>query len=357
MYVEKNPRKLVEAALHEQVTAGCPGVILEISTPNLGFAFSGAQGLYARNGSRPLRANDAFRAASVTKAVTATLAVYLAANERWKLDDPITNYLPTQVIGKLRKIEGLSNVNELTIRRLLSHTSGLPDYFFDDRFQTQVRKNPNRIWQPEELIEAATEIGELLFSPGTDFSYGDTAYVVVGIAIERLLDCSLADAYRSLIFGPLEMDATYLEWREASREDNLSHHYDGDEDLWDANLSFDWAGGGLITTASDLMRFLQGLFGEALFSSRWLAELMNWQVETRWRPNSSARYIRYGLGLGTNIAYGEEIIGVTGVWGAFAYYWPYGNATIAGTLNLVGADRPSLMDAVIRVLKQLRPAI
>jgi hypothetical protein len=62
---------------------------------------------------------------------------------------------------------------------------------------------------------------------------------------------------------------------------------------------------------------------------------------------------RYGLGLGTNFACGEEIIGVTGGWGAFAYFWSRGNAVITGTLNLVGADRPTLMNAVIKALKQL----
>ncbi len=355
MDTEKETKQLLETALHEQIATGCPGVILEISAPSLGFTFSEAQGLYARDDSQPLRTSDAFRAASITKAVTAALAVYLAANQHWDLDDPITNFLPTQVIRTLRKLKGLSNVNDLTIRKLLSHTSGLSDYFFNAQFQAQVRKDPNHIWQPEELIEAASEVGELLFTPGTDFSYGDTAYVVVGVAIERLLDFCLADAYRSLIFRPLEMEATYLEWHEASRGDNLSHHYDGEDDLWAKNLSCDWAGGGLVTTASDLTKFLQGLFGETLFSHRWLTELINWQVETRWRPHSSARYIRYGLGLGMNLAHGEEIIGVTGVWGAFAYYWPAGDATIVGTLNLVGADRPALMDTVIRALKQLKP--
>lgn len=357
MDIEKDPKKLLEAALHKQIAVGCPGAILEISAPSLGFTFSEAMGLYARGSSQLLRVDDAFRAASVTKAVTATLAVCLAANQYWNLDDPITNFLPTQVIEKLCRLKGLGNADELTIRRLLSHTSGLPDYFFDDQFQARVRKIPNHTWQPEELIESATEIGELLFAPGTDFSYGDTAYVVVGIAIERLLGCSLADAYRAFIFKPLEMKSTYLEWRETARGNNLSHHYDGQEDLWSRNLSFDWAGGGLITTASDLIKFLKGIFCMSLFSRQWQSELLKWQVKTRWQPHSSARYIHYGLGLGKNIAYGEEIIGVTGVWGAFAYYWPVGGATIAGTLNLAGADRPALMDAIIRALKQLRLAM
>ena len=355
MHAEKDPKKIIEAALHEQVVSECPGAILEISAPSLGFAFSEAQGLYVRNGMRPLRTNDLFRSASVTKAVTATLAVHLAANRYWDLDDPIANFLPTQVIGKLHKLEGLNNVNELTIRRLLSHTSGLPDYFFDKNFQEQAKADPNHIWQPEELVDAATENRILLFSPGTDFSYGDTGYVIVGIAIERLLDCSLSDAYRTCIFNSLEMEMTYLEWREPSRGDNLSHNYDGSDDLRGKNLSFDWAGGGLVTTANDLARFLRGLFDEKLFNHRWVTELISWRDETRWRPNSSARYIRYGMGLGTNIAYGEELIGVTGIWGAFAYYWPACDATITGTLNLVGADHLALLDATINALKQINP--
>ena len=93
MRAEKDPKKINEAALHEQLASECPGAILEISVFSLGFAFSEAQGHYVRNVSRPLRTNDLFRSASVTKSVTATLAVYLAANRYWNLDDPITNFL------------------------------------------------------------------------------------------------------------------------------------------------------------------------------------------------------------------------------------------------------------------------
>ena len=348
--------QLLEATLEEQLATGCPGAILEVSAPDLGIAFSGARGLYARDGARHLQVTDAFRAASITKAVTAATAVHLAANHHWDLDDPAAKFLPAQIVLELSRLKGLSDVNQLTIRRLLSHTSGLPDYFFDDRFQQAVRREPDRVWQPEELVGAAVDIGELLFTPGSDFSYGDTGYVVVGIAIERRFDCCLADAYRSVVLDPLAMGSTYVEWREPPRHDSLSHHYDRDEDLRPRNLSFDWAGGGLVTTASDLTRFLKGLFGGVLFSRCWLNEMTDWRTETRWRPHSSARYSRYGLGLGMNFAYGEEIVGATGVWGAFAYYWPSGGATVTGTLNVVGADRPALMDRVIWALKR-RPTI
>lgn len=347
-------KSALQAALDASVTAASPGAIIAIDAPALGLAFSGASGLFARGQSQPLRPDDPFRAASVTKAVTAATAVRLAANGRWDLDSPVTRLLPPHLVRLLRDLEGLPSVNALTIRRLLNHTSGLSDYFFHKRFQARVQADPNRMWRPEELVEAAVEGGRLAFLPGSDFSYGDTGYVLVCLAMERLLDCSLADAYRSLIFAPLGMDSTYLEWHEPPRGSKVSHHYDGDRDLLPMNTSFDWAGGGLVTTAGDLVRFLRGLFGGALFDERWSTELATWRDGLRWPPDSSARYIRYGLGIGVNLACGEEIVGATGVWGAFAYFWPAGGAAIAGTVNLRGLDRSTLLDGVVCALQDLR---
>ena len=344
----------IQAALDECVAAGAPGAIIAINAPPLGIAFSGSSGLFAKRHSRPLQPDDPFRAASVTKTVTAATAVRLAAEGHWELDSPITPFLPPSLVVLLRGLEGLENVDALTIRRLLSHTSGLPDYFFRDRFQARVQADPNRMWRPAELVEAAIEENRLAFLPGTDFSYGDTGYVLVGLAIERLVDRPLADAYRSLISAPLQMEATYLEWHEPPRGSEVSHHYDGQRDLLPLNTSFDWAGGGLVTTADDLVKFLRGLFGGALFDKRWSMELTTWRDGLRWPPDSSARYLRYGLGMGVNLACGEEIIGATGVWGALAYFWPAGGAAIAGTVNLRGADRSTLLDAVVCALRNIK---
>jgi D-alanyl-D-alanine carboxypeptidase len=290
----------------------------------------------------------------VTKAVTAATAVRLAALGRWSLDSLVTRFLPARVIDLLRGLQGLQAAEDLTIRRLLNHTSGLPDYFFDERFQSRVRAEPDRIWRPVELIEAAVEARKLAFPPGAGFSYGDTGYVLAGMAIEQIQGCPLADAYRSLILAPLQMNATYLEWHEAAQGSSMSHHYDGGRDLLPMNTSFDWAGGGLVTTAGDLLRFLRGLFRGALFEERWISEMTAWRERLRWRPDSSARYLRYGLGIGVNLACDEELVGATGVWGAFAYFWPAGDAAIAGTVNQRGLDRSRLLDAVVRALRSMR---
>lgn len=344
----------IQAALDRCVAAGAPGAVIAIDAPVLGISFYKASGLFERQRARLLRPEDPFRAASVTKAVTAATAVRLAAEGRWDLDAPVAPFLPPHLLDLLRELDRLPNIEALTVRRLLDHTSGLPDYFFDDAFQARVQADPDRMWQPSELVQAALEKKRLDFPPGTDFSYGDTGYVLAGLAIERLTGEPLAQVYRSRIFVPLKMDTTYLEWHEPPRGSELSHHYDGDRDLLTMNTSFDWAGGGVVSTAGELVKFLRGLFNGALLDEAWLTELTTWRDDLRWRPGSSARYLRYGLGVGMNLACGEEIIGATGVWGAFAYYWRAAGAAIAGTLNLRGADRAALLDSVVCALRQAR---
>lgn len=344
-------RSSIERVLEGCIAAGAPGAIIAIEAPPPGASFSAASGLFARGESRRLRPEDPFRAATVSKAVTAATAVCLAARNYWALDDPVTPFLPPAIRDLLGGLEDLPAIDTSTIRRLLNHTSGLPEYFFDEAFQRRAKAELGRLWCPVELVEAAVATGRLAFPPATDFSYGDTGYVVAGIAIEQVLNSPLGDACRSLVFDPVGMNATCLEWDEPPRGGAVSHHYDGERNLLPLNTSFDRAGGGLVTTAADLVRFLRGLFEESLFDKRWLAELTTWRDELRWRPDSSARYLRYGLGVGLNSADGEEIIGATGVWGAYAYFWPAGDAAIAGTVNLRGADRASLLDAVIRALR------
>lgn len=199
-------RSSIERVLEGCIAAGAPGAIIAIEAPPPGASFSAASGLFARGELRRLRPEDPFRAASVSKAVTVATAVCLAARDYWALDDPVTPFLPPPVIDLRSGLEGLPTIDALTIGRLLNHTSGLPDYFFDEAFQGRVRAEPGRLWRPLALVETAVATGRRVFPPGSDFSYGDTGYVLAGIAIERVLDCPLADACRSLVLDPLGMN-------------------------------------------------------------------------------------------------------------------------------------------------------
>src|SRR5690554_4687590 len=95
----------LQAVLDDAVAAGAPGAILAVEAPPLGISFLGSSGLFAKTSRRALRPTDPFRAASVTKAVTAAAAVQLAAQGRWKLDDGIAAYLPSHVPAALGRLE------------------------------------------------------------------------------------------------------------------------------------------------------------------------------------------------------------------------------------------------------------
>ena len=329
----------IQDTLDSLAATDAPGIALAIGKSGGNISHTASSGVFERGAARPLAWDDPFRAASISKTVTAATAVRLAAEDRWDLDESIAPYLSPGLRQTLLRFENLDSLDGLTPRRLLSHRSGLPDYFFDAAFQARVNREPNRNWSPTELLEAAAEIGTLDFAPGTEFQYGDTGFVVAGLAIQVVTGQTLADAYRSLVFEPLGMSATYLEWHEPPRGSEISHHYDGETDLRARNTSFDWGGGGLVSTAPDLVRFLHGLFEHRLFSDSWLRQVTDCSDAVRWRPDSSARYLRYGLGLGVNVADGEELYGATGVWGGFAYYWPASSIAIAGTVNARGVDR------------------
>lgn len=330
---------------------GDPGIILAVDAPSLGPPWTGATGRFALTETRPLSPDDPFRAASVTKAVTAATLLRLAAAGRLGLDDPLGGHLPATLVDRVHRLDGVSRGASITLRQLLSHTSGVRDYIGDERFVAALRADPSRTWAPSELVEQAITLGPPSFPPGAGFRYSDTGYVLLGLVVEAVTAGPLARAYRDLVLDPLGMERTYLEWHEPPRGGSVSHAYLGEVDLTSVNTSFDWGGGGLVSTAGDLVRLARGLVAGPLLDERWRRELTAWVPETRWEPASTARYARYGLGVGANTAAGEEIVGATGAWGAFAYFWPGGDAAIAGTVNRFGVDRAPLLHAVVWALK------
>lgn len=148
-------------------------------------------------------AHTNFRLASFTKQFT-TMAIMLLVHDR-KLgyDQTLTEIFPDfPAYGK-----------NITIRNLLSHTGGLPDY--EDLMEVE-EKTKGPIWSPEHQIQD-DEVLALLkketigkFSPGTSWSYSNSGYVVLGLIVARASGTSYGDFLRSRIFSPLDMDQTVV---------------------------------------------------------------------------------------------------------------------------------------------------
>jgi D-alanyl-D-alanine carboxypeptidase len=231
---------VLHAALEARVAAGAPGALARIEAPGAGLSWAGAAGRLARESGRPLRPDDAFRAASVTKTVTAAVAVRLAEDGRLELDEPLADQLTPAL---LRRWRTLDQVPRTTPRQLLAHISGLPDYFGDDSFAARMREEPARVWRPVELVDHAAAHGAAQFAPGHGFGYSDTGFVIAGILIEQITGRPLHAVYRELVFDPLAMDSTWLEGPEPPRRDEVAHHYSDELDLTTISPTIDWAAG------------------------------------------------------------------------------------------------------------------
>jgi len=173
--------------------------------------------------------------------------------------------------------------------------------------------------------------------PGAAFHYSDTGYVLLGLLIERVASRPLHVQLRDEVLAPLGLDDTYLAYRDDPP--GLGPTRWPEADCWAGgtpclsgavNLSFDWAGGGVVSTASSLNAFLRALLAGRLFArEETLATMLDWQVP------AGLKSPRTGVGCGifrTSSPRGE-LVGHAGAWGGKMLYCPELDLYMAGTTN------------------------
>jgi CubicO group peptidase (beta-lactamase class C family) len=345
--VSDSASNALQAAVEAQVVAGAPGALARVEVPRVGLSWTGSAGRLSRGDSRALRPDDAFRVASVTKSVTAAVAIRLAGDGWLALDEPLADQLAPQLLHRWSALGALART---TPRQLLTHTSGVPNYFTDAAFLARLRVEPDRAWRPVELVDHAAEHGTPPFLPGHGFQYSDTGYVITGILVEQVMGRPLHQVYRDLVFDPLGMDRTWLEGHEPARTQEAASHYSGELDWTTVSPTIDWAGGGLVTTASDLARYVRGLWSGRVVGSSGLEEMTRWTPGASFPPGYRLRYDRYGLGMGAITLGGVELLGHTGFIGAFAFYAPHQDGVLVGTHNDSKVDRWPLVTALCQEL-------
>lgn len=294
-----------------------------------------ASGNVAGPGSASITPQTPFEMASITKTVVAAACVRLAGQGKLSLDAGLEELVPDAV--------AFGYPPKVTLRQLLGHRSGLPDYWADrtpNPFLKAFLAEPSRFWPPTEILRLAS--GLRREAPGRRFLYADTNYVLAALAIERATGEKLHVALRRLIFQPLGMSHTYMSYREPRRGPAPSHRFEGREDLHAVpRQSADWGGGGLVSTAGDLEKLLRGLADQRLPDLN-LREMQDWQ-------STGKPAISHGLGL-YRIQLDDglgELWGHDGHGNAFAYYWPQRKTTFTGTLNQTENDWWPLVEAAL----------
>ena len=290
------------------VEAGSPGALVLVDDGSS--RREETSGLAVLEGRVPLRAHDRFRIGSITKTFVAVVVLQLVDEHRLGLKDTVERWLPGLVPSGRR----------ITVRQLLAHTSGLADYADDPDFIRRTVAQPRRQWTPRELVGVALAEGPVA-RPGDRFAYASTNYVLLGMVVERVTGTSLERQFRRRIFAPFRLEDTtfapdlpnsgrYAHGYAPSEHDGIVGSLATARDRSTVTTSWAWAAGSIVSTASDLSRFLGALLQGRLLPPR-LRELM--------RPAPGSRY---GLGLaafrtpcGTAIGHTGALLGtVSAAW-------------------------------------------
>ncbi|SDD76666.1 serine hydrolase domain-containing protein [Glycomyces harbinensis] len=212
------------------------------------------------------------RIGSVTKTFVAAVLLQLAGEGVLSLEDTVEDWLPGVV-----QAEGIDG-GLITIRQLLQHTSGLPDYADAPDWGTEAHFQRTRydIADTEETLAAALAAGPV-GEPGQTWSYSNPGYIVLGMIIEEATGHHWAKAVHDRIVRPLELDDTYWAGFTSKMPEphaNLYHRFEPGGDLVDVTEYIDHdASGGLISTTADIDRFMRALIGGDLIEPAELHEM------------------------------------------------------------------------------------
>jgi D-alanyl-D-alanine carboxypeptidase len=272
-----------------------------------------------------------FHVASVGKLFTTALIGMLLDDGRLGREAPIVKLLPAALLNGLFEIDGSDYRDRVTVAHLLSHTSGVADYW-EDPIYVDGRKakesaaylaqqEPDRSWTPKELLAWTGERQRPVARPGERFHYSDTGFVLLGLIAEEIEGAPFHALLSKRMFAPLEMVHASMPGRSRPADPATPEMrplwIEGANLAGKASLTVDWAGGGVTTTSEELIRFARAFHDGTLLSGETLA----WLREFNWKFR---RGIAYGHGV-MEMRFGEFVpllrslprmsghMGVTGV--------------------------------------------
>jgi D-alanyl-D-alanine carboxypeptidase len=285
----------VQAQLtHFQTTNGFPGATVAVVLPD-GAEFAVAAGLADTENKIPLRPSDRMLAGSIGKTFFATIFLQMISAGHMKLDDKVSRWL-----GSEPWFQHLPNANDITVRMLMNHSSGVPEYAELPTFTKALADHPDKEWRPEELLSFVFD-KPALFPAGEGWSYADANYLVLGIAAERILRKPLYSEVDRLLLKPLMLDNTRPSTSRVLPGLITGYSMPGGpfpftgatirDGQFIVNPQFEWTGGGFVSNSSDLARWAFLLYGGKVLTA---PELHAMEAGV---PAKTGKNDEYGLGV------------------------------------------------------------
>ena len=297
----------LDAVLQAGLDAGLVGVVLRVERGDE-VVFDGAAGLARIEDQIAMAPTDRFRIASVTKTFTAVLVLQLVDEGILTLDDTVSQWLDDPVVGRIPHVE------QITIRQLLNHTSGVYDYFEDDSPFWQDAyfgegADWSRVWTaPDVLAYVDGAKHAPYFAPGEGAQYTNTGYVLLGLLLERAGDQDYAEQLHERIIDPLGLTDTVYAATEPVLGGTVDQYHLIQGEPVNASaihLSAYGPAGGMLSTTRDLARFIDALVGGELLPPAALDAMFTFVPSER--PG-----VEWGLGVARGQTPGGESVGMGG---------------------------------------------
>jgi D-alanyl-D-alanine carboxypeptidase len=257
---------LTDTVLSVLAESYIPGAIVSVSIPGQG-NWSLAAGLGDVTNATPMRLDDHFRIASITKTFVATVALQLVGEGKLSLDDRLSQF-----------IDGIPNGDEITLRHLLGMTSGVYNYIYDPVISVDYAQDPLLPFTPEQAIEIVREHGQADFPPGEQFVYSDSNYILLGAIIEQVTGRTIAEEVTERIIVPLGLNGTSFPLGTSDIPEPFAHGYAATSpgaplrDVTHSNPDIAWAAGAMISTLEDLHTWSNALVAGTLLTPELQAE-------------------------------------------------------------------------------------
>jgi len=338
---------------------------LGVATEEPNFTWAGAAGTADAAGGTAMQPETPYFLASITKMYTAVAVMILQERGRLDLGDRLAKYLPASLIQGIHRLKGTDYTDQITLRQLLSHSSGLADYSLErprqgKPFHLCLFTEGDRSFTVDDVMRLVRDELTPYFPPSaTKAHYSDTNYQLLGAVIEAATGGRLHDLFAELFFLPRGMTQTYLSGyprMAAPAEPAKIYFRDRALNIPQAMKSIG-AQGGMVSTSQDSLRFLQALTRGEVFARReTFAAMQQW--------NKIFFPLEYGLGLMrfkmprwmSPFMPAPELVGHSGSTGSFLYYSAERKLYIAGTVNQVERQRApfQIMLQVAEILRKAR---
>jgi D-alanyl-D-alanine carboxypeptidase len=282
----------IDSILKKYTGAGVPGVSVAVYTPAQGW-WESAAGFSNIENKTPMQPCRLQYLQSVSKTYLAVAILQLKEKGKVDLEKPITKYLP------VKYSKHISNADQITVRMLLNHTAGIPDYATNAGFAKRVVEQPLLPFTREHALTYISKEPPL-FEPGTDYSYSNTNYLMLSVIADVLTGDHTVFISKNILV-PLGATNTHY------KNDYLflDHLPTLTSSYWDLfgngtlvnidkmqrmNVACIKGDDGMVSTPADVVKFMRGLMEGKLLSDASMKEMQTWATDKAGNPE-------YGLGL------------------------------------------------------------